>query len=286
MSTKYLTEFSFSRRKQSKKRKKIKLILIGVLFLVFLSFVFYIFWSGFFAVKEIRTESPENLAPEIKSSVENFIAAQDYFFKKNSLFIGKKGLEDFIIAAFPTLDNITIKKSFFSKLITIIGEERKEIGIYCQNKPAKANDEGGEINEEFTDQIFKICFWFDKNGIIFKEALLAEGSLILKISDEREGEKKLGEKVLSGEEIEIFKNFKKSAKDFLKLEISQFIIGPRFYPDLIAESAYGFKIYFEKNNYQKVLINLKEVLNKELAGKDLSKIDYFDGRVGNRIYYK
>lgn len=286
MSTKYLTEFSFSRRKQSKKRKKIKLVLVVILLFIFFAFVFYIFSSGIFAVKEIKAESPENLSSEIKLLAGQFIGNQNYFLRKNSIFISKKDLADHIVVAFPLLDNITVKKSFFSKTIIITGKERKELGIYCQNKLAQRDANGAENSEEFVNQTFKLCFWFDKNGVIFKEALFAEGSLILKITDEREGEKKLADKILMKEEIEVFQNFKKSAKDFLNLEISQFIVDPKFYPDLVAESVYGFKIYFEKNNYQQVLINLKEVLNKELAGKDLFKINYFDGRVENRMYYK
>lgn len=288
MSTKYLIEFSVSRRKQSKKRKKIKLILIAVLAVIFFSFIFYLFWSGIFSVKEIKVENPENLMQEIKSSAEQFIDSQSYFLRKNSIFVDKKSLSDYILAAFPVLDNITVKKSFFTKTIIITGEERKELGIYCQNRLIKTEDtENVEISEnKFTGQSNNLCFWFDKNAVIFREALFAEGSLILRITDERKEEKKLADIVLSKEEIEIFQNFKKSAKEFLKLEISQFTIDPQFYPDLVAESAYGFKIYFEKNNYSHVLLNLKEVLNKELAGKDLSKINYFDGRVENRIYYK
>lgn len=302
MSTKYLSEFfyqppSLNRFRLRKNRKRIKIVIFLGLFLAILIIIWRFSRIGFFSFKEIELIGKEDWKSQIVGKTNEFISTSQ-LLKFSSFLINSQDLKSYLQSSVVEINIVKVKKEILKRKLIITAEEKKEVGIICQNLVEQNNDNLNNSQKErgvqnlaidgakLSNSSAKSCFWFDENGLIFKEAPQFSGSIILAISDERQGKLILGSKILTSLEIQAFIDFKNQAKKILNLEISQFIIRPGFYPDLIAQSVFGFNIYFENQNYESAIINLKQVLEKKLQGFDLTKINYFDIRLDNRIYFK
>lgn len=302
MSTKYLSEFfyqppSLNRFRLRKNRKRIKIVIFLGLFLAILIIIWRFSRIGFFSFKEIELIGKEDWKSQIVGKTNEFISTSQ-LLKFSSFLINSQDLKSYLQSSVVEINIVKVKKEILKRKLIITAEEKKEVGIICQNLVEQNNDNLNNSQKErgvqnlaidgakLSNSSAKSCFWFDENGLIFKEAPQFSGSIILAISDERQGKLILGSKILTSLEIQAFIDFKNQAKKILNLEINKFIIRPGFYPDLIAQSVFGFNIYFENQNYESAIINLKQVLEKKLQGFDLTKINYFDIRLDNRIYFK
>jgi len=309
VSTRYLKQFSQPRKISRRRPIKYRLFFLGILILVVAILIWYLPKKEILNDPEINIIGPEKFRSSIREKINDFIS-QNYFYKKNNLFVNSQKLSDYLTSNFLEIDSIKIEKNFFKKKITLTTNEREGTGIFCSSlntpelteltssdpqetvpqsddlKSPNQDQLTGPLTKSKSDLKSTTCFWFDKNSFLFKETPEPIGSLILRLTDERDEDVKLGTPVFDEKIIYLLGDFKKVIKEYLNIEIRDFLITPQFYPDLIARTTLGFEIYFNPENYEESLIKFREVINKNIPELDLSKIKYFDLRTQDRIYYK
>ena len=303
MSTKYLKQFSPPGKVSRGRPIKLKLFFVGILILGIAFLTWYLPKKEILNDREISLYGPDKFAQPVMAKINDFIS-QDYFFNKNNLLINSENLNKYLTDNFLEIDSIDIQKNFLKKKLTVKITEKEGIGIFCfSQKLTESGLPAGQASlpieqSDSTDStkitdlypipytLYPTCHWFDKESFLFKAAPEITGSLVLRITDKRGGEFKLGEKPLDRKTVDNFINFKKSIKKSLNLEISDFLMTPEFYPDSIAQTTLGFNIYFENEHYEEALVKFKEIINKETLGIDLQKVKYFDLRTKDRVYYK
>ncbi len=155
----------------------------------------------------------------------------------------------------------SIDKDWLARSITIQIKEREQFGIWCDKD--------------------ETCYWMDKEGIIFEEAPLTEGGLILKVCDSERAGLVAGSPAV---EDRFIKNLMAVLENLptLGVSVDKIVYGQKL-QELSVDTFDGPKILFS--------IRFDPTLNieslKKLSGTlNFSKIDHFDLRVENRIYYK
>ncbi|MDO8743201.1 MAG: FtsQ-type POTRA domain-containing protein, partial [Candidatus Azambacteria bacterium] len=152
--------YRFKMHTSEEKNKRREIILFWFFFVaasLFIAWAF--FFSPFFKITEIKL--PENDFVTDNDIRKIIIGSKFLDLGENLFVLSKNRIKSDLAATFPDLTNINIKKEFFHSLI-INFEERIQIGIWCQ---LQADN----------------CYYFDKEGIVFKKAPQTEGFLILKI---------------------------------------------------------------------------------------------------------
>jgi hypothetical protein len=158
----------------------------------------------------------------------------------------------------PAIASLEFHKNYLKRILRITIHEREPYGIWCANA----------------------CFWFDKEGIIFKEAASVKGALVRRISDNTQRDLSLGMRVLPPEQFKYIL----AAFDFLarvgltpdELVISDFN-KEEFYVDLLD----GPRIFFSLRNNPSFAYEPLLALKTELI-----KLEYIDLRVPQRIFLK
>lgn len=163
----------------------------------------------------------------------------------------------------PAVKSIDIERSIFDKKIFARVTERSAYGIWC---------EGDETE----------CFWFDDGGYIFKKGLLSEGTLIKAVRDNSGRKLGLGTNVLPPEAFEnlksVFTALTESGVGFSTVELKDLSLGEAW-----IKSAEGPEIYMSLRFSSVNSLPLLKTL-KDQGG--LSKLQYVDLRIPNRVYYK
>ena len=75
----------------------------------------------------------------------------------------------------PGVKSVAIEKDYENRKIVVRISEREPYGIWCDVESG-LSPESGE------------CRWFDKDGVVFKEALFAKGAMITAVSDYSEND--------------------------------------------------------------------------------------------------
>ena len=173
---------------------------------------------------------------------------------------------------FPKIDSVMINKDGIRRAVLEL-RERQVAGVWCR----------GRVGESGSVYANSECLYFDKNGIIFEYSPKSSGSIVFSVVDFRDGDKKLGEKVLDPELIKdmeeisgiISKNFSFGVREFT---ISQ---GGEF--EVVTSENWNIRLGQGERRGQ--FSNLKYVLDEEIKEKRHS-LEYIDLRLGNRVYYK
>ena len=308
------SRFYLEKIQKEKQSRLLKLKIYGVSFLFFAlmaGIAYLIVYSPLFKIKNITliyADNPETeqarygagkliTADSLISDFKNFFASQSKFAQflgpDNILIWNNEKIDEFL-KNYPQWAKILITKDYLEREIKIEIKERERFGIWCQKTqiargseiinadqhadPREISDLQKEISEGSAS-----CWWFDKRGILFKEAPSIEGNLINKVDDFsgrslKVGELALEEKLFSNL-IKIFEVLEKSdlkikSLKLEKLELQEIIADPlnNSFP----------KIYFSLRIDPKFAMAALESL-KNLG---LGKIEYIDLRVENRAYYK
>lgn len=255
--------YRFKTRTSEEKSKRKEMIFFWSFFTgAFIFIMWSFFFSPFFKITEIKL--PEN-ALVTNSDIYKIINNGAFLnFEENFFILSKSKIKSSLTATFPDLTDINIKKELFHSLI-IDFEKRVQIGIWCNN-----ND----------------CYYFDKEGIIFKEASQTEGFLILKIQDFNQNEVFLGDKILTDAQLKFIMEFNRKVAENNQIKITEFKIGPSANSYLEAITNHGWSIYLNQNQDPALEANnLFTILNEAIKTDD-SKLEYIDLRIPTRIFYK
>lgn len=254
--------------KEERKRKREVIVFWFFFTSGFLTIMWAFFLSPFFKITDIKIPANDIVANEnINQFIENELP---FGLGKNLFFMPKNELGADLAAAFPTITDIIIKKELFHSL-NIDFERRIQIGFWCH----PTGDEPRADN----------CYSFDKEGIIFKEAPLSEGSLILKIKDIK-NQGLIGDKMIDERDLKFILAFNDEIDKINRFRIMEFKIKPSPNIELEAITDKEWSIYLDKNqNPATTANNLLMILNETVKNK-VSGLEYIDLRIPTRIFYK
>jgi len=204
--------------------------------------IYLLFFTSIFEIKKVNMEGSYIFSEE---EAKNLIGGAKYIF--SSIELGEWPIE---------VKEVSYERSYLKREVLLKVEEREHYGMWC-----------------FSEK----CWWFDKQGVIFKEAPLTRGNFIKVIYGDREIRR--GEKIVKEE---LFINLADilSILERVNLEVDRFEIEDIKNEEMIAYSK-GVPIYFSLRINpiftEKALNSLKE---------ELGKISYVDLRSENRAFYK
>lgn len=260
---------------------------LAAFFVLLIGAGYLIVYSPLFQIKNIsifRSSDDRNLTSDVqklKENLKNFFTNQSKiaeFLGPENILIWKSEKSAEFIKNYHQIAELKIEKHYLGREIKISVSERERFGIWCfiTRNYAEDNAElrGNSLRES-------ACWWFDKKGVIFSEALKAEGQLINKVDDFSGRSLNLGEPVLEEKFLSnLFKIFEILEKSDLKIKSLK--LENLKLQEVVTDSPLMPKIHFSlRINSEFALAALDSI--KKIG---FSKIEYIDLRVENRAYYK
>ena len=264
-----------------KKRKKVALTALIALFIIVAACVglgYLLFFANLLDVRTIDISGAEIISSaDLKTTAEDWLNGVFLGIARNRnlLFVSAEKLASELTAKFPRIDSAEIRKEFPHGLkITVI--ERQSAGTWCF-------DDGGK---PFGGDNHGKCFYFDKNGVAYAEAMPSSGFLILNVTDYRGQAVALGSAVASEE---WFKNIIMAGELLLKVGVSvaEISIPSDSFDEFDAKTAGGWKILFNNStDITKQITSLGILFRDQLPAEKRTGLQYIDLRIQDRIYYK
>ncbi len=291
------------RRNQYKHRKKtslLKYVLTGLFFCLLGVLTYFIIWHPYFWVESVGVEGDISYIQEIKEMSQNTIEDSNWknIPQKSIFVLPVNQIKDNILNEYPEIRDVTVSRQL-PNILNIRIEERENIGVWCQIEKREktfeliVEDENlATTTEEVTriEKDIKKCFYFDPEGIIFQDAPLISGSLILNVY----GTKSpigIRDKVMSEDMIGSILSIKEKMPEIYLNETKRYLPEVVDFEvvsleDLRATTAKGWQIYFNPvYSIESQLESLRLVIDKEVK-ESLNSIGYFDLRIEGRVYYK
>jgi len=246
-----------------KKRSSFKLYIFGcclaAVFCLLAGLTYILVWWPNLWIENIEVERED-----IKE-----IAWSEIEFPYQSIVLVKiNQIKQKILDIYPEIKEVDIVRQF-PNILKIKIEERKNTGVWCQIEEEKAATS--------TERIINKCFYFDSEGVIFREAPLIKGSLILNIYG-TEKSVKIRDEIISPEVIEFILAVREGWPEASDFEIVSF-------EDLRATTNQGWQIYFNQTNpVETQLEALRAIFNEEVEPSEI--LEYIDLRIQGRVYYR
>lgn len=271
-----MTRILYSPSRFKRKKRKLafwSLILLKIIlpsFFIFGGVFYFLFFSPYFQIKEIKILGLETI-PEstLKAKIDETISRKIYFFASqgNIFLFPSKKIKTLFLKEFPKIKEISVERSL-PDFIKIKIKEREMAAIWC-NIPQNLSD----------------CFFVDKEGVIFENAPSGGGSLIFKINNNLpRADIELGERVFEADFGNRLFNIKEILEKNFDINFPEFTILDSNV--LEAKSSLGWKIIFDPSlNNETQILALKKIFS-EMGEKERETLEYFDLRIGGRIYYK
>ncbi|MFH1551984.1 MAG: FtsQ-type POTRA domain-containing protein [bacterium] len=298
------------RFQRKKKKFPLKRIFFGGLFFCLLVVLIYFFiFSSFLQIKKIQVGfSDLSVLSDFESEIIKI--TQDNLEKKLWKFVPQKNIlmapinkiRNDILDRFPEIKEINFNRKI-PDVLKIEIQERKSIGIWCgmkyeENEESKEGEENiatttTEIKEvegktppkkEITD-----CFYIDNQGIVYKEAPLMSGSLILNIYSFRDDQVNIRDEVVTLEIINSILLIKEKLPE-IKLTDGELLRAIDFEVfsiiDLRVNTSFNWQIYFNPFFSIDSQLNALEIVLREEIKEDYHSLEYIDLTSEGRVYYK
>jgi len=249
----------------------IRLILSGI---IIGGTIFLLFFNPFFEIQKWEIEETELIdETEINNYLNDFFKSKGGVFPKNNFFvftIRRQKISREIEKEFKVIKKASFGFSWDEKIfkqVSVFLEERKTLGIICPS----------------SDDLS--CFFFDKEGFLFKKSPESKGPFILKVKNTLEPELKLGDKIEEPKLIEAITQIEEQVSLNTDLSIREIEIINQNY-DFILHTGNNWKIYFDpKEEIQRQCQVLKTLISEEKV-KVNENIEYIDLRIKNKAYIK
>ena len=235
---------------------KMRFFWFAILIILLLTTVaYFILFSSRFNVSIIEILGNEKIKNnDIKSIVMIESGSRIFLVNKNKL--AKK-----LLAEFPIIEMVTIKKRMPNKVILNI-KERQPFAIFCQDE--------------------KICFFIDKNGVIFESTQNNQQSIIIH-KESNDKEIFLGENVVNKNIIDIIYKVQKNLKDNFQIDVKEILVSDT----LVFTTAENWQIYFDPNSDIDLAITKMNILLKdEIPANTRKNLQYLYLQYKDRVYYK
>lgn len=225
----------------------------------------YLFiFSSYFQIREIQISGNKEIrTQDLQELVENKINQKLLFYQiKNIFLVNSEDIKKTITDGFPKIAEVNLKRKFPNSLI-VEAKEREPIFIWCKDSSP--------------------CFYLDKEGIIFEE-VSGDSPGLLKIKSPGIEGFKLGSRIIEKETMIILEEIQSKLRDNLRISIKEISISGG---KIIVQTEKSWQIYFDLNeNPDQEILNLSQVLEKEISPEKRESLEYIDLRFGNRVYYK
>lgn len=279
------------RRFRHRRSFKVRVVigLFGVLCIAASMFVL-VEKTDVFKIRTITVEGATALAKEeIERSANDFFSAPLWGpIESNMAFMPIKRLTQRLLAEFPRIENLEIRRAFRLREVRLVVRERTTAGIYCPARPVAAptvaspEDEGTNPQREL---LLGQCFLMDRNAILFGEAPQTEGGLILSLVDIRDNDPGLRDEAIPPQAFDAIEGLWEAFHADVRVGIGRIIRdGDAF---LIVQTLEGWEALFDPTqDIRAQSIALRELLEKELPSQKRVGISTIDLRVPGKIYYK
>jgi len=283
----------------SSRRKKIKNFSLWkkaalAFFLISICGSFYFFLiSPFFQISQIEIEGVNN-PNQIKKIIQEHLKPKKFFLfsSKNLFLIPSKELRAHLLENFPEFETVILEKkwpNFFKKnpslkkaKLKIKIKKREAQGIWCQGWPDNFLTKDKKSEEETKIQK---CFYFDKTGLIYREAPLTQGNLIITVYQPKTETPQLKDQVISSSVLNFIFQIKKEIEQTLNFSVNEFLFFSEY--DFRAITPENWEIRFDATQSAETQIKaLNQVLTKTIPQEKRPLLEYIDLRVENRVYYK
>ena len=258
-------------KKKSKKAKKMPWFLI-LFFGYIIAFTYCFFFAGFFEVKGVEIYVDDlNIESILKKETEDFLNTEflPFINKSDNAFVllisgSLTNLENSLKNDLPRLADINARFNLFGNgILNLSGSTRKPYGIYCDNT--------------------NFCYYFDRDRLAFEPAPEVKGAL-WEIKDEL-GQVEIGKPVI--EDLDLYNKILEAHEllnNFDNPKVDHFLIPKGTVGEFWIKTVAGWSIYLDQTvDIKTQILGMNAVLEKVDKNK---KIEYFDLRVQNRIYYK
>ena len=258
--------------KLDKRRRFIRkvLFILGIILAFAIALIYLLFFSRLVDVRglNINNNIDSTLKQSVTDSINDWLNDKSYFIqrRRSIFFVNISELEQELHQKYSKIDSIVISRNLFHD-IDINIKERLPSGIWC----------AGQVQQ---------CFYFNKDGIIYENSPQTLGFLILIINDEREKDIKLGDQVIDGDwQQKIFDTSSKLISRGFK--VKNFVIPKDSIDEFYALTPSNFRIIFSVNTDINAQIDsMYAFMNQKLTPDRISKLEYIDLTIQDRIYYK
>jgi len=301
----------YSQKKRKKSSLK-KYVFAGLFFCILAGLVYLAVWSPYLWVESIEVEDVGDRAVyysplDIKDIAWGRIGTMLWqIVPRKSIVLASLGqIRWEILDKYPEIKSADIHRQL-PNILRIVIEERENTGVWCQIKQETENNEQQESRSDLStttseeivesqDQTLERekereigqCFYFDPDGIVFREAPLIRGSLILNVYGIEESVQ-IGDEIMPSELIEFILAVKqglpeiKTAFGWSPKAIDFEVVS---FEDLRAATDQGWQIYFNPTySAEAQLESLKMVLDEEIGSDKV--LEYLDLRIQGRVYYR
>lgn len=243
-------------------RKPLFAVLLSICFIVLL--LVFVFGPWFQASRIILGEYEFNYLDKQEFADETLVLSEYRLLgisSRNIFFLNTAGLKNKLLGRFSEIENLTIKKRPLNKLLISI-KERGAFAVYCgQNE---------------------ICYFVDRNGIVWSQAPQMEGSSFILIK----GPVSVSSGV-SAISPEYLLNLKKISEETALKNIFIKEYEMQETHDVKAITSLGFYILFDlKQDIAGQIQALFLTLDQEIGKERINSLEYIDLRIPNRVYYK
>jgi len=266
---------------KKKRRVRRNFLLWSGVFLVLgaalVGILYFILYSDFFTVREFEVaDTRYTLKNELLAALDSEMIARSRILSMlgtDNILFWEFGRKPEKIDSLPLVAKISVEADLTARKVRIEAEERRFSGVWCL------------VSEGVTGD----CYAFDNKGILFARAPETEGSLILKVFSENSRPVVLGMPIFPKPEWR--ENFFRILESFENYNLPVSRVGVRDFQieewevqtGLPAQAGEGPRFLFSLNSSPQ---NLAGILEKLRDKFEFDKVDYFDFRVENRIYYE
>lgn len=251
---------------RTKKRKGInkRAIIFIIPLFVLVGIGYLLFLSPVFKIKEIAISGSQDISPD---EIRNNLICD------NIIFVTSGSIKNQLLEKFPEILDLKVRKNLFKGILEVNIQEREIVGILCKEDPAFAEATAGT------------CFYFDKEGIVFKMAPNTSGSLITSIKDYSGKDFKLGDSILDKNFIDNVLVIRDNLLQKMGIKVFSFDIESYPTEKLRVVTGESWYILFSlQRDIKSQLLALKVALDEKIQNR--MSLEYVDLRIENRIYYK
>lgn len=257
-------------RQQKFRRQKRRFYFFGALAaVVVIASVYFLFFSGLFDVRGIEVSGVEVITQsEVQAVVGELFHEASLFVlpHTNMLLFSSPAAADHVRAAFPRIADVSVKKRFWTRVISIAISERHPAGVSC----VKATER---------------CVYFDTSGIVFASAPTIASASLLRIEESDLRGSQFPYEQYTQELVEFVATAKKQMQEKAHATIISFSF-MNGYGDVEARTQEGYVIFLNTAQGAEEQAQIfKNIIATEIKDK-MPALEYIDLRVENRAYYK
>lgn len=246
-------------------------------------------WTGLFFISSLKYITIDSVKVVGTSPVSSTYITETakkllegrYFYtipRSNIFFYPKRKIEQAILEAYPRIENVAVGYNNFHS-IDIAVVERATSAIWCQGstKTLSVVSKSGEN-----------CYEVDSTGMIFAPHIFVATSTdkFITLYSANSKEEPIKQNFVDAQFFQKLLNF---ADDLSQAGYTTKSFSERADGDFEATLYQGQRLIFSKDSdLSLVLSNLQTIVSAQdfIKAGGFSKVDYFDLRFGNKVYYK